>query len=80
TRTARDSILDQFKSYLLQRYADNVTDTDQLLAEIRERGNTVSRGRMTGNAPQRRRHHRSRSLDLELDDRRSTSSSPCWRG
>jgi transposase len=36
--TARESILDRFKPYLQQRYADGVTATNQLLAEIRARG------------------------------------------
>lgn len=36
--TARDSILDRYKTYLQQRCADGVTGTVQLLAEIRARG------------------------------------------
>jgi hypothetical protein len=40
--TARDSILDVHKPYLLQRCAEGVTGTNQLLAEIRQRGYTGS--------------------------------------
>ena len=36
--TAGDSILDRFKPYLLQRCAQKVTGTNQLLAEVRARG------------------------------------------
>jgi transposase len=38
TGTARDSILDVFKPYLHQRLAEGVVGTNQLLAEIRNRG------------------------------------------
>lgn len=38
--TARDSVLDPFKPYLLQRCAEGITGTNQLLAEIRKRGFT----------------------------------------
>jgi transposase len=40
--TARDSILDTFKPYLLQRCAAGITGTNQLLAEIRSQGYTGS--------------------------------------
>ncbi|MEV8517307.1 hypothetical protein [Dactylosporangium sp. NPDC051484] len=38
--TGRDSILDAFKPYLLHRCAEQVTGTNLLLAEIRQRGYT----------------------------------------
>jgi hypothetical protein len=40
--TSRDSILDTFKPYLLHRCAEQVTGTNELLAEIRQRGYTGS--------------------------------------
>ncbi|MEV6351018.1 ISL3 family transposase [Actinoplanes sp. NPDC051851] len=40
--TSRDSIVDTFKPYLLQRCTDGITGTNQLLAEIRSQGYTGS--------------------------------------
>ncbi len=40
--TSRDSIIDVFKPYLLQRCADGTTSTNQLLAELRTQGYTGS--------------------------------------